>query len=41
MDDVVDLDRASIGMGLVLRVIGGSAGAGLCVDEEGRGIGVG
>jgi hypothetical protein len=41
MDDVVDLDRVSGGMGLGLERIGVRAGASLCVDDGGRGVGVG
>jgi hypothetical protein len=41
MDDVVDWDRASGGMGLGLGIIDVSAGAGLCVDDEGGDVGVG
>jgi hypothetical protein len=41
MDDVVDLDRASGGMGFGLGMIGVRAGASLCVDDEGGGVGVG
>jgi hypothetical protein len=41
MDDVVDLNRAGVGMGLGLRVIGVRANAGLCADDKGGGVGVG